>query len=181
MNSQQQAFLKHLPALVTDVFFETGTHEGFASRAASDAGYEKVITVEIDPSMHEHAKQLSSKYTNIDFHLGESVNVMRKVLPEIEGKVTFWLDAHTADCPLYEELDIISTLKRKDHIIMIDDMRIIAGTPVSETAGGYGWGHGVHVNVLIEKIKKINPNYKISFIDGWIPNDILLAVVDVNI
>ena len=173
----ERAFFRYLPDHVSDIFFETGTHEGIASRAASDAGYKKVVTVEIDPSMHNRAKELSKDYSNIEFHLGSSTDVMRKVLPTLEGRITFWLDAHTGDCPLYEELDIISSLSRNDHTIMIDDMRIIGGAPVSEAPDGYGWGRGVYLNVLIDKIKSINPNYEITFIDGGIPNDILLATV----
>jgi hypothetical protein len=173
----ERAFFKYLPEHVSDVFFETGTHEGIASRAASAAGYKKVITVEIDPNMHSRAKELSENYNNIDFHLGSSTDMMRKLLPSIGGSITFWLDAHTGDCPLYEELDIISSLDRKDHTIMIDDMRIIGGAPVSEHLHGYGWGRGVYLHVLIDKIKSINPNYEISFIDGGIPNDILLATI----
>ena len=49
----------------------------------------------------------------------------------------FFLDAHVDNenihkykkyCPLFEELSAIVSLERKDHIIMIDDLRIIKGS-----------------------------------------------------
>lgn len=166
----------------SDIFFETGTYKGATTRMASDIGFEKVITVKLQKYLHEEAKSLSSDYKNIDFYLGDSPSIMIDILSNIDENkiITFWLDAHidpgnyiegeTPDirkCPLYEELEAIKSLRRKDHIILVDDIRAFTKN--------YGWGHDLILSEFIDKIKEINPNYKISFIDGEIENDILVA------
>ena len=166
----------------SDIFFETGTYKGETARAASDLGFEKVITVELQKYLYEDAKSLSTDYENINFYLGDSPSIIIDTLSNIDDDkvITFWLDAHidpgnylkgeTPDirkCPLYEELEAIKSLRRKDHIILVDDIRAFTKN--------YGWGHDIILSEFINKIKEINPNYKISFIDGEIENDILVA------
>lgn len=166
----------------SDIFFETGTYKGATARMASDLGFEKVITVELQKYLYDEAKSLSNDYKNIEFHLGDSPSIIDHVFSNIDKNktITFWLDAHidtgnyvqgeTPDirkCPLNDELDSIKSLKRNDHTILIDDIRAFRKDN--------GWGHDVVLSELIDKIKEINPNYKISFIDGEIENDILVA------
>lgn len=137
---------KHLDQLndfVSDVFIETGTYHGNTARAAKDAGFKKVVTIELQDYLYEISKAKSAGY-DIQFEKGDSIEVLKKVLPTIEGSITFWLDAHIdggnyvpgitpeiRPCPLYEELDLIKNLERNDHTILIDDMRIL---------GKLGWG-----------------------------------------
>ena len=168
-----------LPQFMSDVFFETGTYMGDACREAKLLGFPRVITVELQEYLYRQA--LNNSIPGIEFHLGDSPQVMRQILPDVEGKITFWLDAHIdggnyvpgltpniRQCPLYEELECIKTLKRNDHIILIDDMRII---------GTIGWGLGTVREELIKKLKGINPEYKIFYVDGAEPNDILVAML----
>jgi hypothetical protein len=42
---------------------------------------------------------------------------------------------------------------------------------------GTHWGTGITIDMLLEKIKEINPNYKILYEDGHTPSDILVACV----
>lgn len=166
----------------SDIFFETGTYKGATARMASDMGFKKVITVELQKYLYDEAKLLSNNYKNIEFYLGDSPSIIDKTLSNLDEKetITFWLDAHIdpgnyihgetpeiRKCPLYEELESIKLLKRNDHTILVDDIRAFTKNN--------GWGHDLIVSELIEKIKEINPNYKISFIDGEIENDILVA------
>jgi hypothetical protein len=177
LNAKEQ-----LKEFLTDTFFETGTYEGRTSRDAKDIGFKRVITTELQERLYQESIQMSKGY-DIEFHLGDSPELMRKILPTVEGKITFWLDAHidggnyipgvTPDvrqCPLYEELEVLKTLDRKDHNILIDDMRII---------GTIGWGVGTVKEILIQKILEINPSYQISFLEGEgnHPNDILVATI----
>lgn len=169
---------------MSDIFFETGTYKGGTARIASDLGFKKVITVELQKYLYEEAKSLSSKYDNIEFYLGDSPSVINNVLSDIDDSktITFWLDAHIdpgnyvkgetpeiRKCPLYDELECIKSLKRNDHTILVDDIR--AFRPDN------GWGHDVILSDFINKIKDINPNYTISFIDGEVENDILVAKI----
>ena len=71
-------------------------------------------------------------------------------------------------CPVLYELEAIKKLNVKP-IILIDDVRCITGA---------SWGQSlleVNMNLIIEKLKEINPNYKFTLIDGTIEQDILLA------
>ena len=158
-----------LPDYMSDVFFETGTYQGDTSREAKDLNFPRVITIELQPHLYEKSKTMSAGY-DIEFHLGDSPTIMKSILPDIDGQITFWLDAHIdggnyvpgvtpniRQCPLYEELQIIKSLKRNDHIILIDDMRII---------GKVGWGIGTAIDILVQMIKEINPLYEIEFIEG---------------
>ena len=75
-------------------------------------------------------------------------------------------------CPLLEELSAIGSLERKDHIILIDDLRII------NTA--FPWGEASYGNIdFLEQIKikilSINENYKFSTLNGHLQNDVLIA------
>ncbi len=170
---------EQLPQFMSDVFFETGTYLGDAARSAKLLGFPKVITVELQEYLYRQA--IANGITGIEYHLGDSPQVMREVLPNVEGRITFWLDAHIdggnyvpgltpeiRKCPLYEELACIKSLKRNDHTIIIDDMRII---------GVIGWGMETVREELIRMLKDINPDYKIYYIDGHEPNDILVATI----
>lgn len=169
---------EQLKNYITDVFFETGTYLADTSIAAIEAGFPKVITVELQEYLYVQAKE-KCKELDIDIHLGDSVRVMREILPLQEGKITFLLDAHIdggnyrpgitpniRTCPLHEELEIIKTLSRNDHTILIDDVRII---------GKIGWGMEANLGTIIDKLKEINPDYKISYIEGEILDDVLVA------
>ena len=171
-----------LREFISDVFFETGTYLGHTARKAKGVGYKRVITVELQERLYKESIESSKDY-DIEFHLGDSPALMKELLPNVDGKITFWLDAHidggnyipgvtpnVRQCPLYEELEIIKSLPRRDHNILIDDMRII---------GKIGWGVGTVKEVLIEKIYEINPSYKIRYMigEGDIENDILVATL----
>lgn len=96
-------------------------------------------------------------------------------------ELCFFLDAHVDNmdihnykkkCPLFEELLAIANLERKDHIILIDDLRIIKSA--------FPWGEKSYGNIdFLEQIKikilSINKNYKFSTLDGHIKNDVLIA------
>lgn len=170
---------EQLPQFMSDVFFETGTYLGDAAKNAKLLGFPKVITVELQEYLYRQA--MGNGLPGIDYYLGDSPQVMREVLPNVEGKITFWLDAHIDGgnyvpgltpeirrCPLYEELACIKSLSRNDHTILIDDMRII---------GVIGWGMETVREELIRMLRDINPDYKIYYIDGHEPNDILVATL----
>lgn len=154
-----------------DIFFETGTYEGWLTRIAKDFGFTKVVTIEINNELYNKAISMSTEYQDIEFHLGNSVDIMKNILPNyIEEKITFWLDAHPSGyCdentwPIFQELITIKNYsKRNDHIILIDDIRLFSPEQ-------------------IEKAKKlaldINPDYKISFLEGGSPEDIMVCKIN---
>jgi hypothetical protein len=166
---------------VNDVFIETGTYYGETAKIATTLGFKKVITIELQEHLQKIAKQTCNGL-NIDFYLGDSPRILNDILPKIDSKITFWLDAHIDNCniienitpnirkcPLIEELEIIKTSSRNDHVIIIDDIRLFG-------ANGY-WGEKINLKNIIDMIKNINDEYTITTIDGYIENDIIVAQI----
>jgi hypothetical protein len=110
---------------------------------------------------------------------GDSVQVLPKILQNIKEVVVFWLDGHWSmgdtakgplDVPLLHELDAISKHPIKNHILLIDDIRLIgnASEPVE------GW-RNFSIQDVKDKILSINPDYKFHFEEGHVKDDILVA------
>jgi len=170
-----------LSKFITDTFIETGTYHGETSIIASNLGFKQIISIELQPHLLSIASNLYKGY-NIQFYLGDSPTILEQILPSIDTKITFWLDAHMDDCniipyvtpnirkcPLLEELKIISQSKRNDHIILIDDIRLFG-------IGGV-WAEQLTLQTVTKELYNINSNYKISFIDGYVDNDIIVATI----
>lgn len=168
-----------------NILIETGTYLGGTTKSAIEHGYNKVYTIELQPYLYEEAKKnLSSLIEDgkVVILLGNSNQRLSEIMSEVEESVTILLDAHidggnykpnvTPDnvkwCPLYEELEIIKNHPIKNHTILIDDVRII---------GKMGWGTGIYLDILINTIKEINPNYEITFDKGETPEDVLVAYI----
>ena len=151
-----------------NIFIETGTYKGETTRAASDVGFKEVHTIELQDRLYEESRENLSDLIDIDkvfLHKGDSRildahidggNYIPGVTPEIRK------------CPLYEELNCIKNHSIKNHTIIIDDVRIL---------GKIGWGTEVLLDVIISMIMEINKDYKISFDNGEIENDVLIAKI----
>ena len=182
------------------VFFETGTFLGGGTKLALRCGFEKVITIElqeylynqcINGDMSGNGEDLVKEISEgkVEIHLGDSRSLMWKLIEPIQDRITFWLDSHidggnnrpgitpnVPPCPLYEEIETISKHHRKDHTIMIDDLRIIG----SDNSSGYGWGYGVNIDDIKKRILEINSDYKFVYEDGVQPDDILVAYIPIK-
>jgi len=131
-----------LKTYAADTFFETGTGFGFGVQFARMFAFQKIFSVDIVASEIERLKAPFSCDSRVQLFAGLSVDVMRKVLPQISGNIIFWLDAHfpgahhqltaydaenDADVrlPLEKELTLIKQLRPgKRDVILIDDLRI---------------------------------------------------------
>jgi hypothetical protein len=169
-----------------NVFIETGTLYGDGVVHALDADFSKVISIDIDPSLVQAAKTLFSQRGAVEIILGDSKKVLGEVLSRINETCTFWLDSHwdmgpvcgEVVCPLYDELTAIKNHPIKNHLILIDDMRIVGNS-------SHHWGKMVQKQAIIDMIKQINPQYNIAYTDGDLgPNgggivasDIMVAFV----
>lgn len=170
----------------TDVFVETGSYLGDGIHAALKAGYKKVHSIEIAEPKYKICKDLFKDEKKVKVYHGDSSDLLEEVISKIKEPITFWLDGHFSEgdrklgtpmkylCPLIQELEVIAKHPIKNHVILIDDMNCWQGMDNF-------YHEGFDVNTLIEKIKGINENYVINFIDGKhvdgrvIPNDILIA------
>lgn len=143
MPSIDKSFLEKLQNDFTKypILVETGTHQG-ETTFACEPYFEKIYTIEIDKNTYTN---VSSKYTRskIDFILGDSSDIFRTLLPQVNAPAIFFLDGHWSgggtgrgakDCPLVEEVSLISTLFQHEAILIIDDYRLFGKSPRLRTS-----------------------------------------------
>lgn len=169
-----------------DVFIETGTLYGDGIAHALDADFKKIISIDIDPSLVNQARTLFSNRSAVEIVLWDSKKALVEVILKINETCTFWLDAHwdmgpvcgEVICPLYDELTAIKNHPIKNHLILIDDMRLVGNN-------SHHWGKMVQKQTIIAILKEINPAYNIVYTDGDLgpegggiaPQDIMVAFV----
>lgn len=169
-------------------YFETGLWDprsDVSSRQALQSKFNKVYCIEIRNDWVQLGREIfkdeihSGRYTLI---LDDSTN-MKNYLTNDSDKTMFFLDAHVDNdnihnykkrCPLFEELDAIGSLDRKDHVILIDDLRLITQS--------FPWGESSYGDIdflqqIKSKILSINSEYKFSTLHGYVDDDVLLAYV----
>ena len=171
------------------IVVETGTYMGDGVQSALDAGYKQVFSIELDKKRYENCKKRFSNNKNVTIIHGNSGDELPKLLKNINEPCTFWLDAHycgeplslgveIADkwCPMKEELEAINQDNIKTHTILIDDMRCIDLQHIEKkTQKPVGFPGKEN---LLKKIKTINENYKIEYLPGVIPDDVLVAYIN---
>lgn len=172
-------------------YFETGLFDprtNVSSKQALLCNFNKLYCIEIRSDWVALGEQVFQEHIEsgrYNLYLDDSVN-MGKYLSndDFNHKTMFFLDAHVDNsnihnfkkrCPLFQELEAISNLDRKDNIIMIDDLRILKSS--------FPWGESSYGNIdflqqIKNKILTINQNYNFSTLNGHIENDVLLAYVE---
>jgi len=171
-------------------YFETGLFDPTADISVKQAlkcNFNKVYSIEIRQDFVEKAKEIFKKdieKNKLILYLDDSTNLNKYLInTNFNEKTMFFLDAHVDNsnihnykkrCPLFEELSAISNLERKDHIILIDDLRIInVNFPWGETS----YGNINFLEAIKTKILSINKDYKFSTLNGHIKNDVLIAYI----
>ena len=159
-------------------FFESGSHVGEGIQKALDAGFEKIISVELSPYYYNVCTTKFRNNPKVDLYLGDTEDLLGKIISKINSSITFWLDGHNSggytawgkhESPLMQELEIIKTHSIKTHTLIIDDLRC--------------WEkphYEFDKQDIIDLIKSINPDYIIEYADGHIENDILVAYIKSN-
>lgn len=155
------------------VFIETGSWHGDGIQQALDAGFKKVYSIELSNQLYEQCRNRFDKNKDVILFNGDSSDILPYLLFNIHVPVTFWLDGHYScgdtamgklKSPLIQELSAIRGHDVRNHTILIDDLR---DWTIEE--------HGFNTEILKQIISKINPGYKFTLEDGYIPNDILVA------
>lgn len=132
-------------------FVETGTGAAEVVRSVSSINSNlNVHTIEIIEEIYERNKISFSYLTNVNWHLGQSSDVLLEILPTLKGNTLFWLDAHFPGAdfgmasygdepdldkrlPLKKELEIIVKNKDvKNDVFVIDDLRIYEDGPFED-------------------------------------------------
>jgi len=162
-----------LKSNMSDYFIETGTNTGFGVLKALEAGFKHIISIDIEDEFVVNAKSRFNEelYPQIkfDFWHGDSGVLMPQMISEIKTPATFWLDGHSFhQIPLLKELEAIRNHHIKEHILLIDDVRMF---------NTHEWDNVGHSNI-VDLVKSINKNYKITYYDSYNgKNDILIAKV----
>jgi hypothetical protein len=150
------------------VFIETGSLFGDGIQQALDEGFKCVYSIEILPELYEKCLERFKDRPEVHMILGDSGKLLGALLLTIDEPVTFWLDAHNgvSNSRLLEELEAIKNHPIKNHTILIDDLR--------------DWKikrNGFDTQVLMNKLREINKDYKLTFEEGFKPNDVLVATI----
>jgi hypothetical protein len=127
-------FLKQLFHLTR--FVETGTFKGGTSIWASQF-FKQVDTIEFSKPIYLETSQKFKHIPNINFINQDSRVALSEIVRTACDPILFWLDAHWCSmgsygendqCPLIEELNIISS-SPISHFILIDDARLFMAPP----------------------------------------------------
>lgn len=117
-------------------FIETGTAGGGTVRKMQKY-FDKLYTIELDPTLYHQGKATSTNSSKITFLEGDSGQIIKDILSKLNTPAVFWLDAHYSgtgtakadlETPIIEEIKNIFNHPIKKHVIVIDDMREFNGT-----------------------------------------------------
>jgi hypothetical protein len=131
----------HRVGMPCDVAVETGTCLGESTEKLARE-YGLVHTVELSEPLYHRAVRRFELLPHVHCHHGDSPEVLSRIVPELDGTVLFYLDAHysgdaatewllfrgygvdtaRSKVPLLEELDVIVRLCRGPCVVYIDDM-----------------------------------------------------------
>lgn len=117
------------------VFVETGTFRGdTVARMAKFVP--RVISIELDDTLHACAVERFAGDTNVEVLRGDSASLLPGIVAELDTPALFWLDGHFsggvtafggAMTPIMEELAAVLA-SPVAHSVLIDDARLFDGT-----------------------------------------------------
>jgi len=163
-----------------NIFVETGAYVGDAIWLANDAGYKRIISMDIDPLYINHCKarfDLENKNPHISVMCADSAVALSKAMRHVNEPAMIWLDAHSQlfddeqptenPFPLLKELEQLAKHPIKTHTILIDDILMLTHPDVT------GWNKDIIENALL----MINPTYELTYLSNPVVNNILLAQI----
>lgn len=166
-----------------DIFFETGTYKGATTLNAAPY-FKKVITVELFDELYENNKYTFLSYPNAKAYHGKSPEVIKEIVPKLQGKILFWLDAHysgkgtalsgdnhespEAITAIRGELAAIKEANISDCIILIDDFRGF-GIEIENQVYLGCWAYPT-IQEVQRALLEINPHFELALL-----GDMLLA------
>lgn len=161
-----------------DVFVETGSLTGDGVLLAIEAGFKRIISIELSDKYYNFCKNKFKDNLNVEIYKGDSCEILYDIISNIEENITFWLDGHYSaadtafgkyESPLIYELEQIKNHKIKNHTIIIDDMRCWSNEFKNKL--------GFDANDVVDKCKEINENYTLFYDEGYVPNDVLICKI----
>lgn len=156
----------------TNIYIETGSYMGNGIKEVLPH-YKKIHSIELSKKWFNYNLEQFKNNHNVKIHLGDSKNILPKLLAEIDEPVTAYLDAHYSgkftsfgeeETPLLFELEILKN-RIYDDIIIVDDCRLLGKSGICGRNTNdliyprmsFDWS-----NITIESIYSLlKPNYKI--------------------
>jgi hypothetical protein len=174
--------MKHnFAAYPNEYFVETGSGGGHGIRAAIQAGFPNIRSIELSPRYYKICRRQFKKHKNVTLYCGDSSEILGDVIKDIDVSITFWLDSHFSGAdtamgkeavPLMPELQIIKAHPVKTHILLLDDMRLLRKKTEPWTYLEYSEQDLKHF------ILGMNPDYKLHYESTkYDPKDVLVATV----
>ena len=163
-------------------FVETGTGIAEVVRSVHDVDSSlNIHTIEVVPEIYDQNKIKFSYLKSVNWHLGQSAEVLGEVVPTLEGNTLFWMDAHFPGAdfglssygdekdmdkrlPLKRELEsIVQSRDVSNDVFVIDDLRIYEDGPFEtgnwDERTKYG-GDGIgFIEEMFEKTHYIGRSY----------------------
>lgn len=139
-------------------FVETGTYKADSTILAAN-NYENVYTIEVFEPLYKESKERVSNLgiNNITLLLGDSLQQLHNVMPNVTDGAIFFIDAHRSGTdsgwnnnirvPLVEELDIILSYNLGPSVFIFDDLRLW------KTIKAWDWNH-INNDNLVKKISE---------------------------
>ncbi len=171
-------------------FIETGTYKGETVKQMLDYGFEWIRSCDLSmQNLEPEFEKLMATLDPVKYQLviGDSPDCIPVFLREAKKyfndenvECTFWLDAHASGdipggayggSPIVYELEAIAKDNVKTHTIFIDDRRLF---------GSGEWSY-VKEQEALDVLKRINPDYKLIYLDGHLPDDVICATVYDNV
>jgi hypothetical protein len=116
-----------IPEPTRFTFIETRTYLGDTVLALCST-FDRVISIEIDPALHEIARSRVAGRHNVDLVLGGCTHELPKILSKLDGH---WSGGATGrgviNDPILVSLSQIRTHGNAGHILFIDDARTFQG------------------------------------------------------
>jgi len=179
--------LKNYP---NKVFTESGTYKGDTVSKALNMGFQKIISIEVDKTLHRLAKDRFRNHDNVEIIHGSSIDVLPNILPMINEDITFWLDGHHSAgetgvkdyyFPIIEEIKVIAQHHRKSHTILVDDVNLFNEKhfkKISERCTRLGINTPSFSVMDIEnELLTVNSEYKLLYVDGHCRDSILIGTI----
>lgn len=113
-------------------FVETGSYLGDGIQAALDAGFRRVVSIELSDKYFGICSTRFANDPRVTLIQGDSAVALAQVLEGLQEPATFWLDGHWSagdtargpvTVPLLHEIRAIAAHPIKGNTLLIDDMR----------------------------------------------------------
>jgi hypothetical protein len=133
---------------VPSTYVETGTFKGKnLETILLSQKYSKIHSIDLSPRWYSFNRAKFSNHIELELHLGDSAEVLRRLIPEIKEPIHFFLDAHYSgpgtafgkkETPVLEELESISMFSLSDEtVIIIDDCRMLGKRSLTKSNSEY--------------------------------------------